>query len=66
MKNSTDIIIVLDRSGSMSPLQADVIGGFNRFLDDQKKVPGDATLTLVQFDHIRNRLSRNIHRHHRL
>jgi hypothetical protein len=50
MKNSTDIIVVLDRSGSMSPLQADVIGGFNRFLEDQKKVPGEATMTLVQFD----------------
>lgn len=46
----TDITIVLDRSGSMESVANDTIGGFNRFLDDQKKVPGSATLTLHQFD----------------
>jgi hypothetical protein len=45
-----DLTIVLDRSGSMSAVKADTIGGFNTFLRDQQQVPGDARLTLVQFD----------------
>lgn len=49
--NHTDITIILDRSGSMAGTVNDTIGGFNRFLEDQKKVPGTATLTLHQFDH---------------
>jgi hypothetical protein len=48
--NHTDITIVLDRSGSMASVASDTIGGFNRFLDDQKKAEGTATLTLNQFD----------------
>src|SRR5262245_56259735 len=47
----THISIVLDRSGSMSSIASDTIGGFNRFLEDQQAVPGQATLTLVQFDY---------------
>jgi hypothetical protein len=47
----TDITIVLDRSGSMEAIADDTVGGFNQFLKDQKKVPGKALLTLVQFDH---------------
>jgi hypothetical protein len=46
----TDITIVLDRSGSMQSVADDTIGGFNRFVDDQKSGHGHATLTLVQFD----------------
>lgn len=49
-KDYTDITVVLDRSGSMSSVADDTIGGFNRFLADQKAVPGFATITLVQFD----------------
>lgn len=45
----TDITFILDRSGSMTPLRDDTIGGFNRFLADQKKVPGAANVTLVSF-----------------
>jgi hypothetical protein len=48
--NYTDIIIVLDRSGSMAAVARDTIGGFNNFLEDQKRAPGTATLTLNQFD----------------
>lgn len=48
----TDITVVLDRSGSMASIALDTIGGFNTFLDAQKKVPGKATLTLVQFDNL--------------
>lgn len=51
MKNLTDMTIILDRSGSMEPLVADMIGGFNRLLDDQRVLPDPAVLTLVQFDH---------------
>ncbi|MBC8144387.1 MAG: VWA domain-containing protein [bacterium] len=46
----TDITIVLDRSGSMQSVAEDTIGGFNRFVEDQKTGHGDAVLTLVQFD----------------
>lgn len=46
----TDIAIVLDESGSMQSTKSDAIGGFNQFLDDQKKLPGFATLTFVKFN----------------
>lgn len=49
-KDHTDIIMVLDRSGSMDAVRTDTIGGVNRFIDDQQKVPGEARFTLVQFD----------------
>lgn len=48
--NHTDITIVLDRSGSMATVVNDTIGGFNRFLSDQKAAPGTAEITLHQFD----------------
>lgn len=50
--NKTDILIVLDRSGSMAEIRDDTIGGFNVFLKEQKTVPGEATITLAQFDDI--------------
>jgi uncharacterized protein YegL len=46
----TEIVAILDRSGSMASLANDTIGGFNRFIEDQKKVPGEAFLTTVLFD----------------
>lgn len=46
----TDISVVLDRSGSMQSVRTDTIGGFNAFLKTQKEAPGEATLTLAQFD----------------
>lgn len=49
--SKTLIGVILDRSGSMSDLRQDVIGGFNMFLAEQKKLPGEAALTMVQFDH---------------
>lgn len=45
------LCLIIDRSGSMTGRESDVIGGVNRFIDDQKKEPGEAYLTLVQFDH---------------
>jgi hypothetical protein len=51
MKNDlTEIIMVVDRSGSMGPLRDDAIGGFNTFLADQQVQPGQANLTLVLFN----------------
>ena len=46
----TYIIMLLDRSGSMVSLREDTIGGFNSFVEEQRKVPGEAVLTLAQFD----------------
>lgn len=51
MKNSTDLIFILDRSGSMSGLEKDTIGGFNSMLAKQKREEGSATVTTVLFDH---------------
>jgi hypothetical protein len=46
----TDITIVLDRSGSMADIATDTIGGFNTFVEQQQLAPGDANLSLRQFD----------------
>jgi hypothetical protein len=48
--NLTEIACVIDRSGSMSSIATDAIGGFNTFLDSQKRLPGQARLTLVLFN----------------
>ena len=48
--NKTAIMIVLDKSDSMANAQSATIEGFNTFLDEQKKDPTPATLSLVQFD----------------
>lgn len=50
MKQETDVTIILDRSGSMESIASDVVGGFNRFLADQRAQAGACRLTLVQFD----------------
>jgi hypothetical protein len=46
----THIICVLDRSGSMSSIINDSIGGFNTFLKQQKELPDEATITVALFD----------------
>jgi len=46
----TQIICILDRSGSMSRIMDDSIGGFNTFIKQQKELPDEATLTVVLFD----------------
>ena len=48
--NSTEIIFVVDRSGSMSSIAADMRGGFDTFITEQKKVAGECHVTLTQFD----------------
>jgi uncharacterized protein YegL len=49
-KNLTEIVAIIDRSGSMASLVKDTIGGFNSFIAEQKKGSGKVKLTLVQFD----------------
>jgi uncharacterized protein YegL len=49
-KNLTEIIFLLDRSGSMGGLESDTIGGFNGFIDRQCKQKGETRLTAVLFD----------------
>ena len=49
-KNLTEIVFILDRSGSMSGLEADTIGGFNAMIAKQKKEPGEALISTVLFD----------------
>jgi hypothetical protein len=46
----TEILYILDRSGSMAPLAGDAIGAFNTFLRDQMAAPGQARLTLLLFN----------------
>ena len=46
----TEIVLIADRSGSMNTIRSDAEGGINSFIEEQKKVPGEATLTLAQFD----------------
>lgn len=49
-ENLTELVFILDRSGSMSGLEADTIGGFNAMLEKQKKEPGTALVSTVLFD----------------
>ena len=46
----TDITLVVDRSGSMEAIREDAQGGVNAFIREQAGQPGEALLTLVQFD----------------
>ena len=49
--NLTEIVLILDRSGSMSGLEQDTIGGFNSLIEKQKKESGEAYISTVLFDH---------------
>ena len=49
-KNLTEIVFILDRSGSMSGLEADTIGGFNALIEKQRAEPGEALVSTVLFD----------------
>lgn len=46
----TELVFILDRSGSMSGLEKDTIGGFNSMLEKQREEPGDAVVSTVLFD----------------
>src|SRR5262245_21398566 len=47
----THLTFLLDRSGSMRKTADDAIGGFNTLLENQKTLPGECTVSLIQFDH---------------
>jgi uncharacterized protein YegL len=51
-KDLTELVFILDRSGSMAGLESDTIGGFNAMLKKQKKVTGDALVSTVLFDDV--------------
>jgi len=47
---ATDITVILDRSGSMSGMVEDMTKGFDQFIREQRKIPGECRVSLVQFD----------------
>ena len=49
-KNLTELVFILNRSGSMAGLEADTIGGFNAMTQKQRKEPGEALVSTVLFD----------------
>ena len=49
-KNLTELVFILDRSGSMEGLEADTIGGFNSMLKKQREQEGDVLVSTVLFD----------------
>ena len=49
-KNLTELVFILDRSGSMAGLESDTIGGFNALIEKQKKESGEAFVSVVLFD----------------
>lgn len=51
-KNLTEIVFILDRSGSMRGLEGDTIGGFNAMIEKQKKEPGEALISTILFDNV--------------
>ena len=51
-KGLTELVMILDRSGSMSGLEADTIGGFNSMIAKQKKEEGEAYVSVILFDDV--------------
>ena len=49
-KDLTELVFILDRSGSMQGLEEDTIGGFNSMLEKQKREPGEAFVSTILFD----------------
>ena len=52
--NITELVFIIDRSGSMSGLEADTIGGFNSMIEKQRKEEGECYVSTILFDHERN------------
>jgi len=48
-KGLAEIVFILDESGSMSSVKGDTIGGFNEFIETQKRIPGEVKLTFIKF-----------------
>ena len=51
-KGLTELVMILDRSGSMGGLESDTIGGFNGMIEKQRKEEGDALVSVVLFDDV--------------
>lgn len=49
-QNLTEIAVIMDRSGSMQRIHSDMVGGFAKFLEDQKQIPDPCVVSLYQFD----------------
>ncbi len=50
--NTTELVFILDRSGSMAGLESDTIGGFNSLIEKQRKEDGECYVSTVLFDHV--------------
>lgn len=50
--NITELVFILDRSGSMAGLESDTIGGFNAMIEKQKKEEGECYISTVLFDNV--------------
>ena len=50
--NTTELVFILDRSGSMAGLESDTIGGFNSLIEKQRKEAGECYVSTVLFDHV--------------
>ena len=50
--NTTELVFILDRSGSMAGLESDTIGGFNAMIEKQKKQDGECCVSTVLFDNV--------------
>lgn len=48
--NLTEIVAIIDKSGSMWSIAGDAIGGFNQFIEEQRKETGDANVSIILFD----------------
>lgn len=59
MTAKVNITLIVDRSGSMSSIANEVIGGINAFYAEQKKLPDAATVTYVQFDNVYEKVFEN-------
>ena len=51
-KNLTELVFILDRSGSMCGLEGDTVGGYNSMLQKQKNEEGEALISTVLFDDV--------------
>ena len=67
-KNMTEIVFILDRSGSMSGLETDTIGGFNSMIEKQKKENGEALISISAklMNHPLTKLCEKLFDEHRL
>lgn len=58
--SEVEVVYVIDRSGSMNDLMSDAIGGFNAFVQEQKKENGECYLTLIAFDTVYEEIYKHI------